>query len=100
TDEGVFGLEAGLPAIVSVNEKINEPRFPSFKGIMAAKKKEVLVYSLADLGVDPETVGVANAATTVTASTPKPPRTAGERITDEGDGGSKIASYLVAQKII
>jgi electron transfer flavoprotein beta subunit len=67
---------------------------------MAAKKKEVLVYSLADLGVDPETVGVANAGTTVTASTPKPPRTAGERIVDEGDGGSKIAAYLVGQKII
>ncbi|ELB90698.1 electron transfer flavoprotein subunit beta, partial [Rhodococcus wratislaviensis IFP 2016] len=100
TDEGVFGLEASLPAIVSVTEKINEPRFPSFKGIMAAKKKEVLVYTLADLGVDPETVGVANAGTTVTASTPKPPRTAGERIVDEGDGGSKIAAYLVGQKII
>ncbi|WP_072690873.1 electron transfer flavoprotein subunit beta/FixA family protein [Rhodococcus marinonascens] len=100
TDEGVFGLEASLPAIVSVTEKINEPRFPSFKGIMAAKKKEVLVYSLADLGVDPDTVGVANAGTTVTASTPKPPRTAGERIADEGDGGSKIAAYLVGQKII
>ncbi|AWK73252.1 electron transfer flavoprotein subunit beta [Rhodococcus oxybenzonivorans] len=100
TDEGVFGLEANLPAIVSVTEKINEPRFPSFKGIMAAKKKEVITYTLADLGVDPETVGVANAGTTVTASTPKPPRTAGERIVDEGDGGSKIAAYLVGQKII
>ncbi|MFE3291202.1 electron transfer flavoprotein subunit beta/FixA family protein [Rhodococcus sp. NPDC059234] len=100
TDEGIFGLEASLPAIVSVTEKINEPRFPSFKGIMAAKKKEVLVLTLADLGVDPETVGVANAGTTVTASTPKPPRTAGERVTDEGDGGTKIAAYLVGQKII
>ncbi|MBM4646617.1 electron transfer flavoprotein subunit beta, partial [Rhodococcus hoagii] len=100
TDEGVFGLEAGLPAIVSVTEKINEPRFPSFKGIMAAKKKEVQVLTLADLGVDPETVGVANAGTTVTGSTPKPPRTAGERVSDEGDGGTKIAAYLVGQKII
>ncbi|EOM76298.1 electron transfer flavoprotein beta subunit/FixA family protein [Rhodococcus rhodnii] len=100
TDEGVFGLEAPLPVIVSVNEKINEPRFPSFKGIMAAKKKEVTTYTLADLGVDPDTVGVANAGTTVTASTPKPPRTAGERITDEGEGGTKVAEYLVAQKII
>ena len=67
---------------------------------MAAKKKEVQVLTLADLGVDPETVGVANAGTTVTGSTPKPPRTAGERVSDEGDGGTKIAAYLVGQKII
>ena len=100
TDEGVFTLEATLPAIVSVNEKINEPRFPSFKGIMAAKKKEVRTLTLADIGIDPSTVGVANAGTTVTASTPKPPRTAGERIADEGDGGVKIAQYLVSNKII
>ncbi len=100
TDEGVFTLEATLPAIVSVNEKINEPRFPSFKGIMAAKKKEVQTLTLADIGIDPSTVGVANAGTTVTASTPKPPRTAGERIADEGDGGVKIAQYLVSNKII
>ncbi|WP_280434134.1 electron transfer flavoprotein subunit beta/FixA family protein [Nocardia carnea] len=100
TDEGVFKLEATLPAIVSVTEKINEPRFPSFKGIMAAKKKEVQTFTLEDLGIDPSTVGVANAGTTVTASTPKPPRTAGEKITDEGDGGTKIAQYLVGQKII
>ncbi|MEU4319601.1 electron transfer flavoprotein subunit beta/FixA family protein [Nocardia fluminea] len=100
TDEGVFKLEASLPAIVSVTEKINEPRFPSFKGIMAAKKKEVLVFTLADLGVDPETVGVANAGTQVTGATPKPARTAGEKIADEGEGGNQIASYLIGQKII
>ncbi|MEV0360682.1 MULTISPECIES: electron transfer flavoprotein subunit beta/FixA family protein [unclassified Nocardia] len=100
TDEGVFKLEANLPAIVSVNEKINEPRFPSFKGIMAAKKKEVQTFTLADLGVEADTVGVANAGSTVTAATPKPPRTAGEKVTDEGDGGTKVAKYLVGQKII
>lgn len=100
TDEGVFGLEATLPAIVSVTEKINEPRFPSFKGIMAAKKKEVKVLTLADIGIDPETVGVANAGSTVTGVTPKPARTAGERVADEGEGGSQIAAYLVSQKII
>ncbi|MGW5384491.1 electron transfer flavoprotein subunit beta/FixA family protein [Nocardia sp. NPDC003963] len=100
TDDGVFKLEATLPAIVSVTEKINEPRFPSFKGIMAAKKKEVQTFTLEDLGIDPSTVGVANAGTSVTASTPKPPRTAGEKISDEGDGGTKIAQYLVGQKII
>jgi electron transfer flavoprotein beta subunit len=96
----VFTLEATLPAIVSVNEKINEPRFPSFKGIMAAKKKEVTELTLADIGVEADEVGVANAGSTVLSSTPKPAKTAGEKIADEGDGGTKIAQYLVAQKLI
>jgi electron transfer flavoprotein beta subunit len=88
TDDGVFTLEASLPAVVSVNEKINEPRFPSFKGIMAAKKKEVSVLTLAEIGVEGDEVGVANAGSKVTASTPKPPKTAGEKVTDEGEGGT------------
>jgi electron transfer flavoprotein beta subunit len=100
TDDGVFTVEAALPAVVSVNEKINEPRFPSFKGIMAAKKKEVTTLTLAEIGVEADEVGVANAGTKVTKSTPKPPKTAGEKITDEGEGGTKVAEYLVAQKII
>ncbi len=100
TDEGVFALEASLPAIVSVNEKINEPRFPSFKGIMAAKKKEITVLSLAEIGVELDEVGGANAGTTVTAVTPKPPKQAGEKVVDEGDGGSKVAQFLIGQKII
>ena len=100
TDDGVFTLEASLPAVVSVNEKINEPRFPSFKGIMAAKKKEVTTLTLAEIGVEADEVGLANAGSTVLVSTPKPPKTAGEKITDEGEGGKKIAEYLVAQKII
>ncbi|MGV0851185.1 electron transfer flavoprotein subunit beta/FixA family protein [Mycolicibacterium phlei] len=100
TDDGVFTVEAPLPAVISVNEKINEPRFPSFKGIMAAKKKEVTKLTLAEIGVEPDEVGLENAGTKVLASTPKPPKTAGEKVTDEGDGGTKIAEYLVAQKII
>ena len=100
TDDGVFTVEASLPAVVSVNEKINEPRFPSFKGIMAAKKKEVTTLTLAEIGVEADEVGVANAGTKVTASTPKPPKTAGEKVTDEGDGGQKIAAFLVGQKLI
>jgi electron transfer flavoprotein beta subunit len=100
TDDGVFTLEASLPAVVSVNEKINEPRFPSFKGIMAAKKKEVTTLTLAEIGVEADEVGLANAGSTVLTSTPKPPKTAGEKITDEGEGGKKIAEYLVTQKII
>ena len=100
TDEGVFTVEASLPAIVSVTEKINEPRFPSFKGIMAAKKKEVATLTLADIGVEADEVGLANAGSSVLTSTPKPPKTAGEKVADEGDGGTKIAEYLAAQKII
>jgi electron transfer flavoprotein beta subunit len=100
TDEGLFTLEASLPAIVSVNEKINEPRFPSFKGIMAAKKKEVTTLTLGEIGVEGDEVGVANAGSTVLSSTPKPPKTAGEKVADEGEGGNKIAQYLIGQKLI
>ena len=100
TDDGVFTLEASLPAVVSVSEKINEPRFPSFKGIMAAKKKEVIKLTLAEIGVEADEVGVGNAGSKVLSSTPKPPKTAGEKVTDEGEGGVKVAEYLVAQKII
>ncbi|MGW4061278.1 electron transfer flavoprotein subunit beta/FixA family protein [Amycolatopsis sp. NPDC004747] len=100
TEDGLTHLEASLPAIVSVGEKINEPRYPSFKGIMAAKKKPVETFTIADLGVDAGEVGLANAWSQVTESAPKPPRTAGEKAEDEGDGGTKVAEYLVGQKLI
>ncbi|MCC8245829.1 electron transfer flavoprotein subunit beta/FixA family protein [Saccharothrix luteola] len=100
TDEGVSHLEASLPAVVSVNEKINEPRYPSFKGIMAAKKKPVSKLTVADLGLDAGEVGLGAAWSQVLESAPKPPRGAGQRVEDSGDGGSKIAAYLVDQKLI
>lgn len=100
TDDGVTHLTAELPALVSVNEKINEPRYPSFKGIMAAKKKPVSTLSLADAGIDASEAGLANALSTVTSAQPKPPKSAGEKVEDEGDGGSRIAAYLVSQKLV
>jgi electron transfer flavoprotein beta subunit len=100
TDDGVVVLSAELPAVVSVGEKINEPRYPSFKGIMAAKKKKVTTLGLGDLGIDPATVGAAGALTEVTGASPKPPKAAGEKVVDDGDGGAKIAAFLVAQKLI
>ena len=100
TDDGITHLEAGLPAVVSVGEKINEPRYPSFKGIMAAKKKPVDTLTIADLGLDAGEVGLASAASSVIEAAPKPPRSAGQRVTDEGDGGAAIAAYLVSQKLI
>jgi electron transfer flavoprotein beta subunit len=86
--------------VVSVNEKINEPRYPSFKGIMAAKKKPVSTLSLADAGIEPSDVGLANATSTVIESMPRPPRGAGQVVTDEGDGAAKLAEYLIGQKLI
>ncbi|RZT87998.1 electron transfer flavoprotein beta subunit [Pseudonocardia sediminis] len=100
TDDGVTRLTAELPAVVSIGEKANEPRYPSFKGIMAAKKKPVTTLDLAGAGIDASEVGLANALTSVTSAAPKPPKQAGEKVTDEGDGGAKIAEYLVGQKLI
>ena len=100
TEEGITHLEASLPAVVSVGEKINEPRYPSFKGIMAAKKKPVDTLTVADLGIDAGEVGLANAWSAVVEASPKPPRTAGQKVGDEGDGGARIAAYLVSQKLI
>ncbi len=93
-------VEAGLPAVVSVVEKINEPRYPSFKGIMAAKKKPVDVLSLDDLGLDPSQAGLAASATVVGGFAQRPPRQAGTIVTDEGDGGVGAAEFLATGKFI
>jgi electron transfer flavoprotein beta subunit len=100
TDYGYDQIEATLPAVVSVVEKINEPRYPSFKGIMAAKKKPVETLGLADLGIDPDQVGLAASATEVVSFAQRPPREAGTVVKDEGDGGAKAAEFLAAQKFI
>ncbi len=100
TDDGVATVTGSLPAVISVNEKINEPRYPTFKGIMAAKKKPVQTLSLADLGIDAGAVGLANAASWVEDFAPRPPRQAGVVVKDEGDGGSKAAGFLADRKFI
>jgi electron transfer flavoprotein beta subunit len=99
-DYGYDRVQATLPAVVSVVEKINEPRYPSFKGIMAAKKKPVETLSLADIGIDPGQVGLAGAATEVASFAARPPRQAGTVVKDEGDGGVKAAEFLAATKLI
>ena len=100
TDYGYDVVEAKLPALVSVVEKINEPRYPSFKGIMAAKKKPVETLSLADLGVEAGVVGIAGSWSSVQDFATRPPRAAGTVVTDEGDGGTKAADFLSSQKFI
>ena len=99
-DAASLTIEAGLPALVSVTDQINEPRYPSFKGIMAAKKKPVENWTLADLGIDSGAVGLANAWTKVEAVAARPPRAVGTIVKDEGDGGAKLAGFLAERKFI
>lgn len=99
-DYGYDTVEAQLPAVVSVVEKINEPRYPSFKGIMAAKKKPVETLTLADLGLSESQAGLAASATEVVSFEPRPPRAAGVVVTDDGDGGASAAEFLAARKFI
>ena len=100
TEGGYDVVEAPTPALVSVVEKINEPRYPSFKGIMAAKKKPLTTLTLADAGIEADKVGLAGAPSQVVDFANKPPRQAGQVVKDEGDGGVKIAEYLASQKLV
>ena len=99
-DDGYAVVTGALPAVVSVVEKINEPRYPTFKGIMAAKKKPVQTLTLAELSLDAGSVGLANAASWVEDFAKRPPRAAGVVVKDEGDGGSKTAAFLADRKFI
>lgn len=100
SDDGYSVVSASLPAVVSVVEKINEPRYPSFKGIMAAKKKPVQTLTLADIPVGADAVGLAGSSTAVADFAARPPRAAGVIVKDEGDGGAKVAAFLAERKFI
>ncbi|WP_412540332.1 electron transfer flavoprotein subunit beta/FixA family protein [Longispora sp. K20-0274] len=100
TDEGYEVVQATGPAIVSVWDTINEPRYPSFKGIMAAKKKPVSTLSLADLGISADEVGLAGATSKVLSSTKRPARTGGTKVEDAGNGGVDLVTYLTAEKFV
>lgn len=89
------------PLVLSVTDQSGEARYPSFKGIMAAKKKPVETWSLADLGVDPAQVGLSAAWTQVEETAARPPRTQGEIVTDEdGSGAKALAEFLASKKFI
>jgi electron transfer flavoprotein beta subunit len=93
-------IEATGPLVVSVTDQTGEARYPSFKGIMAAKKKDVQEWTLSDLGIDASAVGLDAAWTEVESFEPRPPRTAGEIVTDEGDGGTKLVEFLASKKFV
>ena len=100
SDDGYHEVEASLPAVISVVEKINEPRYPSFKGIMAAKKKPVKTLTVGDLGINPADVGLAGAGTEVVDFAVRPPREAGVIVADDGEGGVRAAEFLATRKFI
>jgi electron transfer flavoprotein beta subunit len=100
TDTGYDVVRASTPAVLSVVEKINDPRYPSFKGIMAAKSKPVTTLSLADLDIAADQVGLAAASTVVDSFQVAPPRAAGTVVKDDGNGGAAIAEYLASKKLI
>lgn len=97
-DDGSAEIEAPLPAVASITEALPDPRFPSLKGIMAAKKKPVETLSAADLGVD--TLGITGARAIVIGVTTRPPRTGGTKVVDEGSGGVQLAEFLIKNNLV
>jgi electron transfer flavoprotein beta subunit len=94
-------IEGTLPLVLSVSDQANEPRYPSFKGIMAAKKKPVQTWSLADLEISPDQVGGSAAWTEVVEVTARPPRSAGTIVTDEdGKGATELVEFLSTNKFL
>jgi electron transfer flavoprotein beta subunit len=100
TEFGYDVISAPLPAVIAVSDAINEPRYPSLKGIMGAKSKPQETVSLADLGLDAQSVGDAGSATTVRASAPPPPKSDQVRIEDDGSAAEKIVDYLAEKRLI
>lgn len=100
TEEGSVDAETQLPAVVSVTEQIAEARYPSFKGIMSAKKKPVETLTIGDLGLDAADTGAANSWSIVLEVTPRPARAGGTIIVDDGTAATQLADYLAAAKLI
>ncbi|MFF1762256.1 electron transfer flavoprotein subunit beta/FixA family protein [Streptomyces sp. NPDC058266] len=100
TDAATEQVEATLPAVVSVTDRSGEARYPSFKGIMAAKKKPVESWDLSDLDLKADEVGLEGAYTAVDSAAERPARSAGTIVKDEGEGGKQLAEYLASQKFV
>ena len=100
TEFGYDKIRAPLPAVLAVADSLNEPRYPSLKGIMGAKKKPQDLKSLADLGVEPGSAGEAGSRTTVIALGPPPARGETIKIEDDGSGAQKIIDFLMERKLV
>jgi electron transfer flavoprotein beta subunit len=100
TEHGYDQIRAPLPAVVAVSDAINEPRYPSLKGIMGAKTKPQETLTLSNLGVEPERVGEAGAKTTVLELAAPPSRGDSVKIEDDGSAAEKILEYLVEKRLL
>lgn len=99
-DTATVRVRSGLPAVVSVTDRSGDARYPSFKGIMAAKKKPLETLGLGDLGIGAGQVGRTAAWSAVDTATRRPPRTKGELVSDDGTGGIGLAAFLTAKKFV
>jgi electron transfer flavoprotein beta subunit len=100
TEFGYDVIEAPLPAVVAVSDAINEPRYPSLKGIMGAKKKPQETVALADVGVETERVGDAGSRTEVLALGEPPPRGDSRKIDDDGNAAEAIVQFLAEKRLL
>ena len=100
TDEATETLSAPLPAVLSVADTANTPRFPNFKLIMAARTKQIETWSLADLDLDLAAVGAAGARTETTQASPRPEKPEVELVQDKGSGGKALAEYLISNDLV
>jgi len=100
TEQGYVSYECPLPAVLSVIKGINEPRYPSMKGIMGAKKKPLDVKDASTLGLDTAQVGLSGSKTKVLSARTPEPRKAGVKIEDDGTGAQKIVEFLASQKLV
>ena len=99
TEFGYDTITAPLPAVVAVSDAINEPRYPSLKGIMGAKSKQQDIFSLTDLGLGADESGEAGSRTRVVAVAPPAPKAGRVRIEDDGTAAEKIVAYLAERKL-
>ena len=100
TEFGYDVIEAPLPAVVAVSDAINEPRYPSLKGIMGAKKKPQETVSAGDLGLEADKLGEAGSGTSVEALNDPPARSDALKIEDDGSAAEKIADFLAERKLL
>jgi electron transfer flavoprotein beta subunit len=100
TEYGYDVIEAPFPCLVAVSDAINDPRYPSLKGIMGAKRKPYEELSIADLGLAAEEVGEAGSRTAVLALADPPSRGESVRIEDDGTAAEKVLAYLTERKLI